>query len=83
MPTGLEDVSMYPMLVAELLARNWTEAEVKAALAENLLRVFKKVEEVSGAQGCAGHRDSKDQWDSRRMRDVWGQGWHWGTRGRG
>ncbi|GAB0195392.1 dipeptidase 1 [Grus japonensis] len=45
-PTGLEDVSMYPMLVAELLARNWTEAEVKAALAENLLRVFKKVEEV-------------------------------------
>ncbi|XP_074769362.1 dipeptidase 1 [Athene noctua] len=46
LPTGLEDVSTYPALVAELLARNWTEAEVKAALAENLLHVFGKVEEV-------------------------------------
>ncbi|KAM6300704.1 dipeptidase 1 [Aegotheles albertisi] len=48
-PTGLEDVSTYPALVAELLARNWTEAEVKMALAENLLRVFEKVEEVKVA----------------------------------
>ncbi|KAM7040441.1 dipeptidase 1 [Acridotheres tristis] len=46
LPTGLEDVSKYPALVAELLARNWTEQEVKGALAENLLRVFSKVEEV-------------------------------------
>ncbi|XP_069724473.1 dipeptidase 1 [Phaenicophaeus curvirostris] len=46
LPTGLEDVSTYPALVAELLARNWTEVEVKAALAGNLLRVFRKVEEV-------------------------------------
>ncbi|XP_074406795.1 dipeptidase 1 isoform X2 [Zonotrichia albicollis] len=45
-PTGLEDVSKYPMLVAELLARNWTEQEVRGALAENLLRVFSEVEEV-------------------------------------
>ncbi|NWX98363.1 DPEP1 Dipeptidase, partial [Nothoprocta ornata] len=44
MPTGLEDVSTYPALVAELLARGWSEAEVRAALAGNLLRVFKKVE---------------------------------------
>ncbi|KAM9228157.1 dipeptidase 1 [Leptosomus discolor] len=46
LPTGLEDVSTYPALVAELLARNWTAEEVEAALAKNLLRVFKKVEEV-------------------------------------
>ncbi|XP_074014077.1 dipeptidase 1 [Numenius arquata] len=46
LPTGLEDVSTYPALVAELLARNWTEAEVRAALAENLIRVFRRVEEV-------------------------------------
>ncbi|XP_078526927.1 dipeptidase 1 [Lissotriton helveticus] len=45
-PTGLEDVSKYPDLVAELLRRGWTELEVKAALAENLLRVFETVEEV-------------------------------------
>ncbi|XP_061333323.1 dipeptidase 1 [Pezoporus flaviventris] len=56
LPTGLEDVSTYPALVAELLARNWTEEELKAALAENLLRVFKKVEEVkTNLQSMAAH----------------------------
>ncbi|NXA81253.1 DPEP1 Dipeptidase, partial [Thryothorus ludovicianus] len=55
-PTGLEDVSKYPALVAELLARNWTEEEVKGALAENLLRVFSRVEEVKrNLQGTAAH----------------------------
>eukprot|EP00075_Anas_platyrhynchos_P032965 XP_027322218.1 dipeptidase 1 isoform X2 [Anas platyrhynchos] len=54
LPTGLEDVSTYPALVAELLRRGWTEPEVKAALAGNLLRVFKKVEEVKvSLQGTA------------------------------
>ncbi|XP_038139660.1 dipeptidase 1 [Cyprinodon tularosa] len=46
-PEGLEDVSKYPHLVAELLRRGWTDQEVKAALGENLLRVMKKAEEVS------------------------------------
>ncbi|CAL8381239.1 unnamed protein product [Arctogadus glacialis] len=45
-PTGLEDVSKMPVLVAELLARGWKDEEVKAALGENLLRVLKKTEEV-------------------------------------
>lgn len=49
LPTGLEDVSKYPALVAELLARNWTEQEVSAALANNLLRVFKRVETVKAS----------------------------------
>ncbi|XP_036604095.1 dipeptidase 1 [Trichosurus vulpecula] len=47
LPTGLEDVSGYPDLIAELLRRNWTETEVKNALANNLLRVFEEVERVS------------------------------------
>ncbi|XP_004842692.2 dipeptidase 1 isoform X1 [Heterocephalus glaber] len=47
LPAGLEDVSKYPDLVAELLQRGWTEEEVKGALAKNLLRVFKAVEKVS------------------------------------
>ncbi|KAI6077708.1 Dipeptidase 1 [Aix galericulata] len=55
LPTGLEDVSTYPALVAELLRRGWTEQEVRAALADNLLRVFRKVEEVS--EGHGGHWD--------------------------
>ncbi|XP_006860325.1 PREDICTED: dipeptidase 1 [Chrysochloris asiatica] len=47
LPVGLEDVSKYPDLVAELLRRKWTEAEVRGALADNLLRVFEAVEQVS------------------------------------
>ncbi|XP_036278577.1 dipeptidase 1 isoform X1 [Pipistrellus kuhlii] len=47
LPTGLEDVSKYPNLVAELLRRQWTEAEVRGALAYNLLRVFEAVEQTS------------------------------------
>uniref|UniRef100_A0A3Q2ULP0 Dipeptidase n=1 Tax=Fundulus heteroclitus TaxID=8078 RepID=A0A3Q2ULP0_FUNHE len=46
LPEGLENVSKYPHLVAELLRRGWTDEEVEAALAKNLLRVMKKVEEV-------------------------------------
>ncbi|XP_001377591.1 dipeptidase 1 [Monodelphis domestica] len=47
LPTGLQDVSAYPDLIAELLRRKWTETEVKNALANNLLRVFREVEKVS------------------------------------
>ncbi|XP_049642264.1 dipeptidase 1 [Suncus etruscus] len=47
LPSGLEDVSKYPDLIAELLRRGWTETEVQGALALNLLRVFQDVERVS------------------------------------
>lgn len=50
MPEGLEDVSKVPKVVAELLRRGWTDAEVKAALGENLLRVFKAAENVSNGR---------------------------------
>lgn len=43
---GLEDVSKYPDLIAELLRRNWTEVEVRGVLSDNLLRVFSEVEKV-------------------------------------
>ncbi|XP_068117754.1 dipeptidase 1 [Hyperolius riggenbachi] len=46
MPDGLEDVSKYPDLVAELLRRGWNQTEVEAALANNLIRVFQGVEQV-------------------------------------
>uniref|UniRef100_A0A8C2DDL7 Dipeptidase n=1 Tax=Cyprinus carpio TaxID=7962 RepID=A0A8C2DDL7_CYPCA len=45
-PEGLEDVSKYPDLVAELLRRKWSEDEIRDALGRNLLRVFSEVEEV-------------------------------------
>ncbi|XP_038662500.1 dipeptidase 1-like [Scyliorhinus canicula] len=46
-PIGLEDVSKYPALVAELLRRNWTDNDIKKMLGLNFLRVFKKAEDVS------------------------------------
>ncbi|KAM9302025.1 dipeptidase 1 [Gastrophryne carolinensis] len=46
-PDGLGDVSKYPDLVAELLRRGWTRHELEAALANNLLRVFREVEQTS------------------------------------
>ncbi|XP_074974447.1 dipeptidase 2 isoform X2 [Caretta caretta] len=45
-PEGLEDVSKYSALIAELLRRGWTERELTGVLRENLLRVFKEVEKV-------------------------------------
>ncbi|XP_060644428.2 dipeptidase 2-like [Anolis sagrei] len=48
-PVGLEDVSKYPVLIEELLRRNWTELELKAVLRENFLRVFQEVEKVRNA----------------------------------
>jgi membrane dipeptidase len=40
MPDGLEDVSGYPRLIAELLDRSWSEAECAALTADNALRVL-------------------------------------------
>ncbi|XP_062327045.1 dipeptidase 1 isoform X2 [Osmerus eperlanus] len=45
-PVGLEDVSKVPGLVAELLRRGWNDTEIKDALGDNLLRVFREVEKV-------------------------------------
>uniref|UniRef100_A0AAQ5ZW71 Dipeptidase n=1 Tax=Amphiprion ocellaris TaxID=80972 RepID=A0AAQ5ZW71_AMPOC len=42
----IPDVSKVPNLVVELLRRGWTDEEVKAALGNNLLRVFEGVERV-------------------------------------
>lgn len=46
-PTGLEDVSRYPQLLATLLEDPaWTEDDIKKLAGLNLLRVFAKVEQV-------------------------------------
>jgi membrane dipeptidase len=41
---GLEDVSAYPALFAELLARGWTEPDCAALAGGNLLRAFREAE---------------------------------------
>jgi membrane dipeptidase len=43
-PDGLEDVSKFPALTAELLRRGYTELEVKKVLGLNLLRVMRAAE---------------------------------------
>ena len=40
LPVGLEDVSHYPALVAELLRRGWSEPELEKLLGGNLMRVW-------------------------------------------
>ena len=46
-PEGLEDVSKYPALTAELLRRGYKEDDVKKILGLNILRVMREVERVS------------------------------------
>jgi len=44
---GLEDVSTYPTLFAELLKRGWTDTELKGLAGENVLRALKGAETIS------------------------------------
>jgi membrane dipeptidase len=46
-PDGLEDVSCYPALLAELVRRGYTREEIKKLAGLNLLRVLGEVETVS------------------------------------
>ena len=41
---GLEDVSKYPALFAELVRRGWRDADLRKLAGENLLRVFRQAE---------------------------------------
>jgi membrane dipeptidase len=49
LPDGLEDVTCYPALIAELLVRGWDEDECVKLIGGNVLRVFRKAETVSRA----------------------------------
>ncbi len=42
--SGLEDVSKYPMLVAELLRRGYTDDDIRKITHQNILRVMRQVE---------------------------------------
>ncbi len=46
-PVGLEDVSTYPMLTAELIRRGYSDEDVMKILGNNILRVMRKAEEVA------------------------------------
>jgi membrane dipeptidase len=46
-PQGLEGVDCYPALLAELMRRGWTDADVAKVAGSNLLRVLAAAEQVS------------------------------------
>lgn len=46
-PVGLEDVSTYPALFAELVRRGWKDDELRKLAGENLLRVLRESEAVA------------------------------------
>jgi membrane dipeptidase len=47
LPTGLDDVSSFPVLFAELSRRGWTDADLKKLAGGNVLRVMRQSEAVS------------------------------------
>ncbi|MFC0431550.1 dipeptidase [Kutzneria buriramensis] len=47
LPVGLEDVSTYPRLFAELLERGWSEEDCAKLAGANTLRVLREAEEVA------------------------------------
>lgn len=46
-PQGLEDVSRYPMLLAELLQRGYSDDEIKKIAGLNMLRVMRAAENIA------------------------------------
>jgi membrane dipeptidase len=46
-PVGLEDVSGYPRLFAELIRRGWRDADLARLAGGNLLRAFRRAEAVA------------------------------------
>jgi membrane dipeptidase len=46
-PVGLEDVSTYPALFAELSRRGWSEAELRKLAGENVLRAWREAESAA------------------------------------
>jgi membrane dipeptidase len=46
-PVGMEDVSTYPALFAELSRRGWSEADMAKLAGENILRVMREAEEAA------------------------------------
>jgi membrane dipeptidase len=46
LPEGMEDVAGYPVLIAELMRRGWSEADLRKLADGNMLRVLRAAERV-------------------------------------
>ena len=70
MPAGLADVSGYPALFAELLARGWTETDCAALAGGNLLRVLRDAEKDAATWPQQRRRAARIARDDRAPRHV-------------
>ena len=63
LPEGLEDVSCYPALIAELLDRGWSEADCGKLASGNVLRTMRDAEAaaraISARRGPSRSHESK------------------------
>jgi membrane dipeptidase len=64
-PIGLEDVSQYPNLFAELYKRGWNERELAGLASNNLLRVLEKTEQVAARLQREGRLPSVEVYHKR------------------
>ncbi|KAL0579762.1 hypothetical protein V5O48_002256 [Marasmius crinis-equi] len=64
-PIGLEDVSKYPALIAELYKRGWNKYELAGLTGANLLRVFEGAEYVSQQLRTSGVAPVFDVYEKR------------------
>ncbi|MDP4224303.1 MAG: dipeptidase, partial [Bacteroidota bacterium] len=53
-PSGVTDVSDYPVIVAELLRRGYSEKDIARILSGNFLRVWDEVQKAAGHLGPGG-----------------------------
>jgi membrane dipeptidase len=53
-PDGLEDVSTFPALFAELLRRGYSETDLKKISGQNMMRVMRQAEDVAKKLQAAG-----------------------------
>ncbi|HLS47888.1 MAG TPA: dipeptidase [Gemmatimonadales bacterium] len=51
LPEGLEDVSAYPNLFAELIRRGWSDADLRKLAGQNVLRAMREAEAVAKRSG--------------------------------
>lgn len=59
LPDGLEDVSTYPALLAELMRRGWSDADAAKLAGGNVLRVMERAEQVAKTLQSTGQPTGK------------------------
>jgi len=62
---GLEDVSTFPALIAELYSRGWNADELGGLASGNFLRVFAAAEEVAREMAREGVEPAQDLYEKR------------------